>query len=160
MRASTGATHTRVATTNCYGLTQRLEHLSREVTKSASCDGDLHASRLRLDLHARQSISIETNLPPPPLSDLAGSINKKALSSRRDSEGNESFLIISFSSFIPFLLLPRVSRFGSPIAAVRLYNVTGINNTPSRSNPRGMHNARTNVEECNVHYVRYIDIRA
>lgn len=34
----------------------------------------------------------------------------------------------------------------------------GINNTASRSNPRGMHNARTNVEECNVHYVRYIGV--
>lgn len=53
-----------------------------------------------------------------------------------------------------------VSRFhaGRPIAAVRLYNVMGINNTASRSNPRGMHNARTNVEECNVHYVRYIGV--
>lgn len=123
--------HTR-STTNCRGLTQRLEHLSREVTKSASCGGDLHASRLRLDLHARQSISTETNLfsPRPPLEtpNSPGQLIKRPFSSRAavDSDTTpprKEFLVrftgISFSSFFSFLLCQRFSRSYARSAACR-----------------------------------------
>lgn len=62
---------------------------------------------------------------------------------------------VSLSLRSPFfnVSLPSRVQFSAHTIASSLYNVMGINNTASRSNPRGMHNARTNVEECNVHYV-------
>lgn len=159
--------------------------LSKSYKILASCGGVIYYSAAARFTSKGESISTETNLPlrvrrfehrsaslglikdssplgwsgfcaffeqnpPSPPPPLFRSFN---LSRLQQADSRVSFSLSS---------VRRISHLASTkerllIAAVRLYNVMGINNTASRSNPRGMHNARIYICVCvNIYIFVYI----